>query len=661
MSKIIAIDFETFYSKKIKVSVKTMIAEQYCNHPMFDAYMVSVSDGKNCWAGHPKDFNWSSLNGATLLSHNAYFDKTVYEALVAKGLAPVVKYADWLCTANMTAYLCNRRSLDMSVEHLLGVKLDKSARSDAAEKHWPADFTEAEQSSMRSYARNDAFYCWLLFNKFGDQWPESERQLSKLTIDQGMYGVQIDTALLDRFILDTYDMRVATEKVLPWLSEAEENDWEEFTTKPTSTKCISEQCRRLGIPSPPVRSDDEEGYEEWETMHGPKHAWIKAVSAWRSINKLLVTFKTVKERLRPDGTLPFGLKYCGAHTRRWAGDARINFQNFRKKPILANEAGLLELDEMKIERALAIKRKTGFYPYWVKAAVDIRNLIIPRPGHKMIVSDLAQIEPRVLAWLCGDHEFLKLVATGVSVYEAFGRVSMNWAGGELKKEDPGLYSLYKAMVLALGYSAGPDKFTTMAMTLSGLDITADDPEFIDVIDPATGETSKEPGHGQRARELVADFRAKNPRITDLWKRMGDGLRASVGSEFVVTLPSGNKLRYEDVRAETRIEPDRKTGKPRRNTVFTVGIGGRRSKAYGGLLVENLCQSLARDVFAHNMLLLTEAGYRVLFSSHDEVILEIPIDKENATAEVNSMMSTTPAWMSGLPVAAETHEVACYTK
>ena len=96
MPRVISIDFETFYSKKLRYSLKSSIAEQYCNNPLFDAYMVSVSDGKQCWAGHPRDFTWSALEGATLLSHNKYFDSSVHKRLVQLGVAPeTVDYSKW--------------------------------------------------------------------------------------------------------------------------------------------------------------------------------------------------------------------------------------------------------------------------------------------------------------------------------------------------------------------------------------------------------------------------------------------------------------------------------------------------------------------------------------------------------------------------------------
>jgi len=665
----ISVDWETYFSRKLKYSVRTMIVESYAAHPLFDAYMISVSDGKNNWAGHPRDFNWSSLEGATLLSHNARFDQVIYEEMVRRNLAPKINYAAWHCTANLSAFLCNRRALDQAVEYLFGVKLSKEARGNSEGKHWPQDFSSEEQKAMLEYARSDAYWCWNLWDKFSHRWPEHERELSRITMDQGKHGVQINTELLDTYIVQTHELKTNTEKVLPWMAAAEDEDdasWEEFNKKPTSTKCIAEACRRDGIPACPVKADDEEAYADWEALYAPSHPWIYAVSSWRSVNKLYKTFLKIKSRLRPDGTMPFSLKYFGAHTGRWSGAEGINMQNPRKRPVFCNERGLMEVDVMREDAALTERKKTGVWPGWVKFAVDFRHLIIPRPGKRMVVSDLSQIEPRVLAWLCGNKELLALMASGQSPYEAHARTTMGWVDPQpLKKaadNDPKAaetYKLAKARVLALGYQAGWEKFVVMALDVAGLDITKDDPEFIEVTCPITGKTKQVSGWGTTSKKIVAEFREQNPKIKALWEQLDSAFKRSVGSDFTMGLPSGRVMKYDKVRCEIRIEKDKETGKPKRRSVFTADIGGRRKIIYGGLLTENLTQAVARDVFAWHIVNMARRGWLNLFSAHDEAILEV--DADVSAKDVEQEMSRCPEWILGLPVAAEAKAVPHYLK
>ena len=130
-----AVDFETYYDKEC--SIKTLGTRGYFNHYDFSAYMVSVvGDEGTSYVGHPKDFNWATLEGQRVLSHNASFDETLYLFGCEKNWWPRVEPAEWHCTADLAAYCGLPRSLKGATSELYDLKVDKSTRDNMKGKRW---------------------------------------------------------------------------------------------------------------------------------------------------------------------------------------------------------------------------------------------------------------------------------------------------------------------------------------------------------------------------------------------------------------------------------------------------------------------------------------------------------------------------------------------
>jgi DNA polymerase len=167
------------------------------------------------------------------------------------------------------------------------------------------------------------------------------------------------------------------------------------------------------------------------------------------------------------------------------------------------------------------------------------------------------------------------------------------------------------------------------------------------------------GYGSNSKRIVQEFRDQNPQITDLWSMLGAQFKSSIGGDFVMHLPSGRKMRYEDVRASVKIEKDKETGKPVRKTVYTANSDGKRKPFYGGKLTENLTQAVARDVFAEQVATMVKGGWGCLFTVHDEAVMEV--DQSVSANDVEREMARCPEWLKGCPIAAEAKEVPHYLK
>jgi len=504
----IAVDFETFYSRDY--SVGDCGIWHYVTDPRFDAYLVAVVGDGIRFVGHPRDFDWRLLNGKDLVSHSASFDGMVFMRLTEIGVIPrEVQFRSWHCSANLACYCGGMRSLANAAKGLLGEDISKDMRGWMKGRTWQDAVDAGRAEELRQYALRDADACLAIWERFSPQWPVHERALARQTTLIGWRGIRIDRNRVDSGIAHLERVKFDSERLIPWA---------EGDAPVLSPKALGEACRKAGIKPPPSLSEDDPGCEEWERTFGSQYPWVGAMRDWRKSNALLEKLKTMRARTRPvDGCMGFGLKYFGAATGRWSGDAGWTIHN--------------------------LPREESY-------GVDLRACIVPRKGHKIVTCDLAQIEPRCLAWLTGDQAFLDQLAGGTPLYEAHARNTMGWRGGNLKKEDPRRYALAKARVLGLGYGCGPDKFRAIAKTMCGLDMTE-----------------------RESHETVSAFRSSNRAVVGLWNRLQTDCRRSTGGTFEIELPSGRRLSYFNVSSKS-------------GWTFQTERGGPVQRFYGGRLAEN---------------------------------------------------------------------------
>lgn len=584
-----AVDFETDFGKEY--SVADVGNYDYVHDSRFNAYLGAVVElrpdgtlGRE-WVGTPEEIPWMEFNGALMVAHNAAFDKAVFGRLQELGIIPSECKVEWACTADMAAYFNAPRSLKGAAQVLLGEDVDKEVREEMCGVTWAEAQKRGWGGKLREYVRRDAEICGRLWQKHSGEWPEKERLVSALNRRMAEGGVRVDMERLDEAIAEVGSRLVDTVLQIPWGEEEAIG----------SVKAYNRQCMLEGIAVPPCRDKKDPQFQAFLAENGEEHPWIWAVLDYKSLDTLGKKLKTLSERTRPDGIAMVNtLLYCGAGTGRFAGGGGFNIQNLHKGE---------------------------------HYGVDLRSLFIPREGKVFVISDLSQIEARVLLYLAGDTEQLGLIREGLSVYEAHARQTLGYTGKEeLKKADPELYALAKSRVLGLGYGCGAERFRDLAESLAGVKLSQEE-----------------------AQRQVDDYRRTNFRIVEFWRKLDDYLRLLRGQDMGIGLPSGRKLRYRDIRTE--------------GSDWVGTVQGRRVKLYGGLLTENVVQATARDVFAEMLLkiaALPEAT--ICFHVHDEVVVEVPErEGEEYREKINRIMSTTPAWLEGCPIAAETKVCDHYTK
>jgi DNA polymerase I-like protein with 3'-5' exonuclease and polymerase domains len=384
--------------------------------------MVSVvgDEGTN-FVGHPKDFDWSLLNGNIVLSHNASFDETLYLYGVQKGWWDSCSPAEWHCTADMAAYCRLPRSLKGSTAELFGLKVDKSTRDNMSGKRWEK-MTDEFKKEVSEYALKDSELCLKLWEAKKDEWPEREREISRINRKIVQGGIPIDTELLKKQLVSIKQTLFDAEQNIPWIGE-----------KPLlSRAAFDAQCRLVGLEPPTSLAEADEEAQKWLEQHSQNHKWISAVKDWRRINSLKKKLESFDFATMPDSRFYGGCMYFGAHTGRFSGSGgNLNLQNLPRSDLFG---------------------------------VNLRHLIHPTDNRRLVVVDLSQIEVRTLCWLAGDVEMMSEIAETEDIYEAFAiRFGMwNPKDGVLKKENPSLRHDVKAMVLGCGYGAGAKRFAVMS-------------------------------------------------------------------------------------------------------------------------------------------------------------------------------------------------------
>jgi len=586
--KYAAIDFETTYHKG-QVDIGSLGVWHYLRNPRCEIYMVSVFTEDGAFVGHPKDFDFESIRSCEFISHNAAFDKEVYIRLQELGLAPAWMPHKWHCTANMVAFFgASERNLADAARVHLNLDLSKDVRDAMNKKTWPEiQADEKFLAEVKSYALRDAEICYQLWMAKSSDWPQVEQNLSELTLEQVRRGLPCDQEYLDNSIRDLSVAAFEAVHRLPWADGDEE--------KALSSILFAAECRKIGIDPPKSKAKTSTDAADWEEQH-PEINWIADRRTYLRANLLRTKLLTMRDRIRDDGRIHFGVKYFGAHTGRWSGDTKLNVQGLTKETL--------------------------------HGANQRRVICVQDPSKKLIIADLSQIEPRVLAWVVGDWDFLEICRTQ-SVYEAHARLTLGWEGGILKKEDPAMYALAKARVLGLGYGSGPTTFKEFAK-IYGVDLTA-----------------------QEAKKTVNDFRAKEYRIVDFWNRLDEELKLSARREedYLITLPSGRQIAFRECHYA-------KTSTGKTNVKAKMG-GGRWGFTWGSKIAENVIQAIARDVFCECVLRLEAAGLTSIFTVHDEVILEV--DRSITTEEVQNIIKINPDWMQDVPLDSEAEESDYYKK
>ncbi|EMX5816396.1 DNA polymerase [Salmonella enterica] len=391
---------------------------------------------------------------------------------------------------------------------------------------------------------------------------------------------------------------------------------------------------------------------------------VRLQSCTTSVSK----YKKLINCVSSDGRLRGTLQFCGAsRTGRWAGRL-FQPQNLPRsslaQPVIdsgieALKAGCADLvcdDIMQLTSSA------------------LRASIIAPPGKKLVISDLSNIEGRMLAWLAGEH--WKIAAFrdydeghGPDLYKLAYARAFHISSDDVTKDQR---QIGKVMELGLGYGGGVAAFVTFAAAYA-LDLDALAVAALPGIPPGIRQEAKR-WYDESVKQkktyglsepvfIVCDslkrmWRNAHPETVDFWYELADDVKRAInhpgvtvicrklkirrdGGWLRIVLPSGRAVCYPGIRLVN-------------DEISYMGINPysrkwQRLRTYGGRLVENVCQAAARDVLAGNMPLIEDAGYSIVLTVHDEVLTEAPDTDDFNDTELSALLSTNPEWAPDIPL------------
>jgi len=637
--KIITIDFETYWDSK-EYTLSKMTTEEYIRHDKFRAFGACVhvygSDEPIRWFGDTElreYFSGIDWGRTAVLAHNAQFDVSIME---------------WRYNAR-PCFIFDTLSMARALRGVeVGNSLAKLARDFGLPEKGTAvhstngvhELDAALERDLAEYCKHDVFLCEEIYKRLAHAYPSKELRLIDMTLK--MYTrplLQLDQQMLIKALAEEGNAR---EQLLQRLGVEEA----ELASNPK----FAELLTKLGV-VPPTKTSKTTGKTAlalakndalFQTLLNSEREDIALLCQAR------LKVKSTTERTRAQrfldiskrGALPVPLSYYGAQTGRWtaAKGSAINMQNLKRGSFL-------------------------------------RKAIMAPEGFQLVVGDLSQIEPRVLAWLADYEEMLDIFRAGGDPYAAFGAQMFNIPG--LNKEShPDLRQSAKSALLGCGYGLGwasfaaqllvgflgapPQRYSKEFAKKLGVDseyasafvkMAGNEEKLLEI--PHTCTTPELLHHALASKAIIDTYRRTAYPVVAFWSLCETALHRSLvnGEELVykcitfrkgeIELPNGMKLLYPDLRYE-------KDDKGRSQAVY----GPHATKLYAGKITNNITQALARIVMTDGMLRVSKK-YPIAGTVHDELIAVVPDDEvADAKTWVLAQMTMEPSYMQGIPLDAD---------
>ena len=641
--RIVTIDFETCWDSK-EYTLSKMTTEEYIRDKRFKAFGACLHEhGSGTAVQWYRGDELSRILGTydwrdtAILAHNAQFD---------------VSILGWRYGVH-PAFIFDTLSMARA---LRGVEVGNSLAKLASDFGLPEkgravhntngleEITPEIERELAEYCKHDVYLCEEIFDRLVEGYPKSELRLIDMTLK--MY-TRACLRLDQKMLISALSEEGARREGLLQRVGVEEAEL-------ASNPMFADVLRRMGV-TPPTKISKTTGKE---TLALAKNdAMFQALLNGDNEDVTLLCearlkVKSTTERTRAQrfldisqrGYLPVPLSYYGAKSGRWtaAKGSAINMQNLKRGSFL-------------------------------------RKAIMAPEGHQLVVGDLSQIEPRVLAWLADYEELLDIFRSGQDAYAQFGS-QMFGIPGMTKVSHPDLRQSAKSALLGCGFGLGWASFAAqllvgflgappvrydkafakkLGVNRAYIERFLDDKRNLIKLSEVPHTCTQEEllTHCVAAKRIIDIYRATALPVVSFWGMCSELLVRSLvdGEEVVykcvtfrkeeIVLPNGMSVKYPNLRQVK----DKET----KEVSWVYGNEGEKpTKLYAGKITNNIVQGTARVVMTDGML-RTAKKYFVAGTVHDEQIVVVPdAEAEEAKVWVREQMIATPRYMPGIPLDAE---------
>lgn len=647
--KKLSIDIETFSDiDLIKCGVY-----KYADSPAFEIllFAYSIDDGEiniiDLVNGEelPEEIA-EAIKSDTVIktAFNAQFERVCLSKYLGLPEGEYLNPQSWYCTAVQAAELSLPSSL-ADVGAALGLERQKMTDGKELIKYFcvPCKPTKSNGSRTRNMPWN-APEKWALFKEYCKRDVDVERQIAEklkkyplsksehdlYVLDQNINdrGVLVDLELARQAVkLNSIQTAVATEQAYTLTGLENPNSVVQLKAWLTENGVEIDSLSKKAVAA---LADETDG-DIQEMLH------LRLLMSKTSVKKYEAVMRSVCKDNRVRGMM----RFCGAsRTGRWSGNI-LQPQNLPQNhlPDLTLARDIVKDGDFEM-----LDMTFGNVPNVLSEL--IRTVLIPKQNHRFIVADFSAIEARVLSWLAGEQWRLDTFRNGGDIYCASASqmfrvpVEKHGVNGHLRQKG-------KISELACGYGGSVGALKNMGAVEMGV------PE-------------------DELQGLINDWRNANPHIVKLWTEVGNTAMKAIKEKTIVSLgklvfmyergilfirlPSGRRLSY----IKPRIGTNRFGG----DSITYMGVSAskkwERLETFGGKLVENIVQAIARDLLASAMMNVANAGYDIVFHVHDEIIAEVP-DGQGSVDEMCMLMSINPDWADGIPLSADGYECEYYRK